>query len=88
MKKPREYISFSSYIEDKRYFTQVDLKGKVIFITSEGEKVWVGTIDEFKNLEKIKANKADRVYKSLLDMAEELYMESLREEFVPLETEN
>ena len=72
MKKPREYISFSSYIEDKMYFTQVDLKGKVIFITSEGEKVWVGTIDEFKNLEKIKANKADRVYKSLLDMAEEL----------------
>lgn len=72
MKKPRDYISFSSYLEDKRYFTQIDLKGETIFVTSEGEKVWVGTIDEFKSLEKIKAKNADKVYKSLLDMAEEL----------------
>ena len=70
--KPKDYISFSSFIEGKRWFTQVDLQGNMIHITSDVDKVYSGTIDEFKNLVNLKAKQTDRVYESLLDMAEEL----------------
>ncbi len=72
MLKPRNYISFSSFIDEKRWFTQIDLELDVIYITSDDTKVWEGSIAEFKMLEKIKAKEFDKVYASLLDMAEEL----------------
>ena len=71
-KKPKNYISFSSFVEEKRWFTQVDLESQIIYITSDTDKVYTGTIDEFKNLVIIKANETDVVYESLLSMAEEL----------------
>jgi len=71
LKKPRNYISFSSFLEDERIFTQVDLNLQKVHIT-KGEKVFFsGTIEEFKKLEKMDT-RFTSIYTDLLDMIEYL----------------
>jgi len=72
MEKLRNFISFSSYIEDKKYYTAIDLVLNLIKVHEDGELVYEGTIEGFKELEKIKAKNTDKVYSDLLRMANEL----------------
>ncbi len=68
----KEYIKFSSYIDDAYYYTQIDLKRELINVHKEKKLIYTGSIKEFKSLEKIKASNTYRVYESLLAMSEEL----------------
>lgn len=72
MDRPKGYVSFSSFIEEERYFTQVDMITEVIKVSKKDEVIFNGSIKEFKELEKVKANNTDKVYSSILTMAESL----------------
>lgn len=72
MKKPRKYISFSTFLLDAEWYTQIDLIAETMKVSKDGATVFKGSLAEFKELEKIKANEIDLVYKNILDMSEEL----------------
>ena len=73
MRNLRDTISFSSYTEEQYWHTYIDLKLETISITSEKQgSVYHGSIAEFKALELIKANYADKIYADILRMTEEL----------------
>jgi len=72
--KSRERTSFTSIIEDQKWFTQICLVNDLIYITTGKNyaPVWSGTVAEFKELGVIKAKEFDKVYQSILNMAEML----------------
>lgn len=72
MKKPRMYISFSSFLTKAEWYTQIDLIAETMRISKDGDCIFKGSMEEFKKLEKLKADETDIVYTSILGMAEEL----------------
>ena len=72
MKKPRQYISFTSFLTDVYWFTQIDLIAETMQVSKDGILIFKGSMEEFKKLEKLKASETDIVYTSILDMSEEL----------------
>ena len=72
MKKPRNYISFRSLIQNAYWYTQIDLIANTMRVSQEDKLIFKGSFKEFKALEKIKADHLDEVYAKILDMSEEL----------------
>lgn len=68
----KKSMSFSSFLEGANWHTQINFLEDTIQIRREKDLLFEGSIDEFKALEKLKANNTDRIYSSILTMAEEL----------------
>jgi hypothetical protein len=73
MERPRNTISFSSYIEEQYWRTYIDLNLEKISISNTNQgSIFHGSIVDFKELEKIKSKHADKIYESILRMSEDL----------------
>ena len=75
----KNYIKFSSYLEDAMYFTQIDLETSKIQISEDGHVVVSDSLAEFKKAVALEQTIESRLYADILDMAEKL-IEMLSEE--------